>query len=117
MLHYSSRLGRNFRPDDDLFSAEVGQVMAENAGYAGVVNVKYVSSIAQRDTIPRTKVGNIYLYKYRDVRNLKYQLVGRPAGEKPNSNAQRQRRFKARKRAQAEESGDHRPELVVASEE
>ncbi len=111
--HYSEQLGRYYEDDDLLTRHEAAQVLSFNAGRE--IRESYVSDLAYKKVLPFERISERkLLIQYKYLRNyIVTQIVGRKVGASPSANAERQRKFKARRRA-AGASGDDQERVAVA---
>jgi hypothetical protein len=98
-IHYSEQLGRNYEDDDMLERNEVAAILSINAGRE--IPPAYVNTLAGKGSLPfeRQPQARKLLFKYTNVRNyIVSQRTGRKPGATPSPNAERQRKYKARRR-------------------
>jgi len=100
MNHWSDRLNRNFQDGDRLVPSEVAEVISVNSDK--IVPAKYVSDLARIYKLEKeSPYPGVVVYRYEQVKGIVVAPKrGRRPLANPSSNAQRQRKFKARRKAE-----------------
>lgn len=101
MEHYSQRLKRNFEDGDWLVSQEAAAVIAQNSGRASV-KTSQIADLARLGILKADKTSGTWQYEYAKIKDYCIRR-GRHPQRNPSKNAIRQRAFKERQRALAEQ--------------